>query len=72
MTSSSPDETGPGKFKASTASIQIQTLAPTGDILAYGRCIHRDREMLWSDAEVVDAATGRVTTRGTVFYRLAS
>ena len=67
-------ETGPGKFKASTASIQIQTLAPppTGDLIAYGRCIHRDREMLWSDAEVVDAATGRVTTRGTVFYRLAS
>lgn len=66
-------KTGPGKFKASTASIQVQTLAPpaTGDLIAYGHCIHQDREMLWSDAEVVDVATGRVTTRGTVFYRLA-
>lgn len=65
--------TGPGRFKASTASIQIQTLAPpsAGDIVAYGRCIHQDREMLWSDAEVVDTASGCVTTRGTVFYRLA-
>ncbi len=66
-------ETGPGKFKASTASIQIQTIAPppAADIMAYGHCIHRDHEMLWSDAEVVDAETGRVTTRGTVLYRLA-
>lgn len=64
---------GLGRWKASTASLQAQTLAPPpkGDVVAYARCIHADEEMHWSDVEVAEAATGNVTTRGTVFYRLA-
>jgi uncharacterized protein (TIGR00369 family) len=65
-------ETGPGRFKASTASIQVQNLAPApkGDLVAYGRCVQRDREMFWSDVEVASAHDGRVTARGTVLYRI--
>ena len=64
---------GLGRWKASTASLQAQSLAPppAGDVVAYGRCVHRDQEMYWSDVEVAEVASGRVTTRGTVFYRLA-
>lgn len=67
-------EFGPGAWKASTPSIQAQTLAPApaGEVVAYGRCVQRDREMSWNDVEIVDPARGRVVTRGTVFYRLAS
>ena len=66
-------ENGLGRFKASTASLQAQSLAPPpkGDVVAYARCTYRDREMFWADTEVADAATGQVTTRGTVFYRIA-
>ena len=66
-------EAGPARWKASTASLQAQTLAPppSGDVVAYARCVHRDQEMYWCDAEIADVTTGRVTTRGTVFYRLA-
>ncbi len=64
---------GIARWKASTASLQAQSLAPppSGDVVAYARCIHRDQEMYWSDVEVAEASSGRVTTRGTVFYRLA-
>ncbi len=66
-------EAGPAAWKASTASIHAQSLAPPprGAVVAYSRCIHRDREMYWCDTEVVDPTTEQVTTRGTVFYRLA-
>lgn len=66
-------EAGPGRFKASTASLQAQSLAPPtdGDVVGHGRCVHRDGEMYWSETEVAEAATGRVLCRGTVFYRLA-
>ena len=65
-------ETGPGKYKASTPSIQAQILAPPphGDLIAYGRCRVRDAELLWSDVEVADAEHGRVCARGTVIYRI--
>ena len=65
-------ENGIGRFKASTASLQAQTLAPApaGDAVGYARCTYRDREMFWADTEVACAETGRVTTRGTVFYRI--
>ena len=64
---------GLGRWKASTASLQAQSLAPPprGDVVAYAHCVHVDEEMFWSDVEVAEAATGRMTTRGTVFYRLA-
>ena len=65
-------ESGPGKYKASTASMQIQILgpAPKGDLVAYGRCIQNDNEIYWSDVEVASAADGQVNARGTVLYRI--
>jgi len=65
-------ESGPGRYKASTPSIQVQNLAPApkADLVAYGRCVQRDTEMFWSDVEVADATNGRVTARGTVLYRI--
>jgi uncharacterized protein (TIGR00369 family) len=67
-------ETGPGRFKASTASIQAQQLAPApkADLVGYGRCVQRDREFLWSDVEVASATDARVTARGTVLYRIVT
>jgi uncharacterized protein (TIGR00369 family) len=65
-------ESGPGNFKASTASMQIQILgpAPKGDLVAYGRCVQNDNEIYWSDVEVASASDGQVTARGTVLYRI--
>ncbi len=65
-------ESGPGNFKASTASMQIQILgpAPKGDLVAYGRCIQNDNEIYWTDVEVASAADGQVNARGTVLYRI--
>lgn len=65
-------ESGPGPYKASTPSMQLQNLepAPKGDLVAYGRCIQRDGAMYWSDVEVASASTGRVNARGTVLYRI--
>ncbi len=67
-------ETGPGRYKASTPSIQAQILAPAGkgDLVAYGTCRQRDQELLWSDVEVADSASGRVCARGTVIYRIVT
>ena len=65
-------ESGPGRFKASTPSIQVQILtpAPKTDLVAYGRCVQRDREIFWSDVEVAGVSDGRVVARGTVLYRI--
>jgi acyl-coenzyme A thioesterase PaaI-like protein len=65
-------ETGPGAYKASTASMQLQNLgpAPKADLVAYGRCVQRDGDMLWSDVEVASAADGALVARGTVLYRI--
>ena len=65
-------ESGPGNFKASTASMQMQILAPApkGDLVAYGRCVQNDSEIYWSDVEVASAEDGRVNARGTVLYRI--
>lgn len=65
-------ESGPGRFKASTTSMQLQNLAPApkADLVAYGRCVQRDNEMFWSDVEIASADDGRVTARGTVLYRI--
>ncbi len=65
-------ESGPGNFKASTASMQLQNLgtAPKGDLVAYGRCVQNDNEIYWSDVEVASASDGRVAARGTVLYRI--
>ena len=65
-------ESGPGNFRASTVSMQLQNLgpAPKGDLIAYGRCVQRDNQIYWSDAEVASVADGSVTARGTVLYRI--
>ena len=65
-------ESGPGNYKASTASMQMQILgpAPKGDLVAYGRCVENDSEIYWSDVEVASVSDGRVTARGTVLYRI--
>ena len=64
--------TGPGAFKASTVGIQAQivTARRTGDLVAYGRMVHRDREIFWCDVEVAQRADGRAVARGSVLYRI--
>jgi uncharacterized protein (TIGR00369 family) len=66
--------TGIGPYKASTPSLQAQILAPPEgvDLVAYGRCVQRDAELLWSDVEVASAADRRVFARGTVVYRIVA
>jgi uncharacterized protein (TIGR00369 family) len=65
-------ETGPGRFKASTPSLQAQILAlpPKEDLVAYGHVVQRDGSLFWSDVEVAGAASGFVVARGTVIYRI--
>jgi uncharacterized protein (TIGR00369 family) len=65
-------ETGPGRYKASTPSLQARFFGPPpgDDLVAYGRMIQRDAELLWSDVEVASQATRRVCARGTVVYRI--
>jgi uncharacterized protein (TIGR00369 family) len=64
--------TGVGPYKASTPALQAQILAPPEgvDLVAYGRCVQRDAELLWSDVEVTSTADRRVFARGTVIYRI--
>jgi len=66
--------TGPGPYKASTPAMQAQVLTPPerGDLVAYGRCVQRDSELLWSEVEVASAADRRVFARGTVIYRIVT
>jgi acyl-coenzyme A thioesterase PaaI-like protein len=65
-------ETGPGPYKASTPALQAQLLAPApdGDVVAFGRLVHRDADAFWADVEVADATERRVFARGTVLYRI--
>ena len=65
-------ETGPGRFKASTPGIQAAILAapPPGDLVGYGRVLHRDRELLFSEVEIAQRESGRLVARGTVNYRI--
>ena len=67
-------ECGPGAYKASTTSMQMQVVAPPpkADLVAYGRCVEHDNEIYWSDVEVADRSTGRTTARGTVLYRIVT
>lgn len=67
-------QTGPGRYKASTPSLQAQMLAPCpkADLVAYGRVFQRDGEIFWSDAEVAEEGSGRIIARGTVLYRIVT
>jgi uncharacterized protein (TIGR00369 family) len=66
--------TGIGPYKASTPALQAQILTPPEgtDLVAYGRCVQRDTELLWSDVEVTSAEDRRVFARGTVIYRIVT
>lgn len=65
---------GPGPYKASTASMQFESFAPApaGDLVAYGRCVQRDGVIYWSDVEVASPADGHRIARGTVLYRIVA
>ncbi len=67
-------EVGPGPHKASTPALQAQILAPLGseDLVAHGRCVQRDRELLFCDVEVSGARSGSLVARGTVLYRIVT
>ncbi len=67
-------ESGPGPYKASTVSMQLQNLspAPKTDLVAYGRCVQRDGTIFWTDVEVAGAGDGQVISRGTVLYRIVT
>jgi len=67
-------ETGPGRYKASTPSLQAQFLAPpTGeDLVGYGWLVQRDGSAFWCDVEVAGQQSGLVTARGTVLYRIVT
>ena len=67
-------ETGPGRFKASTPSIQAQFLAPVpaADLVAYSHVEQRDDEIFWSEVEVASAGDQKVLVRGTVIYRIVT
>jgi uncharacterized protein (TIGR00369 family) len=67
-------ECGPGPYKASTTSMQLQNLAPApkADLIAYGRCVQRDNEIFFTDVEVASALDGRVVSRGNVLYRIVT
>jgi len=67
-------ETGPGRFKASTAAVQAQILAPApaGDLVAYGRVTAFDREIFFTEVEVAVAASEQVYARGSVIYRIVT
>ncbi|MAE96498.1 MAG: hypothetical protein CL910_17770 [Deltaproteobacteria bacterium] len=67
-------ESGPGRYKASTTSMQLQNLgpAPKADLVAYGRCVQRDNEIFFTDVEVANAGDGAIAARGTVLYRIVT
>jgi uncharacterized protein (TIGR00369 family) len=66
--------TGPGRFKASTPSMQAQVIAapPKGDLIAHASVAYRDNEIFYSEAEVVGAEDGRVCAKGTILYRIVT
>jgi uncharacterized protein (TIGR00369 family) len=65
-------ESGPGRYKASTPSIQAQLLMvpPKQDLVAYGSCVRRDREIFFSAVDVATASDAVLVARGTVIYRI--
>jgi len=67
-------ETGIGPYRASTTALQAQVLAPppAADLVAFGRCVARDGETLWSDVEVARTDTREQIARGTVMYRIVT
>jgi acyl-coenzyme A thioesterase PaaI-like protein len=66
--------TGPGPYKASTASMQAQVVAPldAAELVGYGRVTQRDGDLFWADVEIADAANQAVLARGLVVYRIVT
>ncbi len=66
--------TGPGRFKASTPTIQAHVLAPppAHDLVAYATVTQRDEEIFWTEVEVASAVDGRVYLRGMEVYRIVT
>jgi uncharacterized protein (TIGR00369 family) len=66
--------TGPGPFKASTPGIQGRFFdtPDRGDLVAFGRVLHHDRELLLSEVEIARAADRRLIACGTVHYRIVT
>jgi uncharacterized protein (TIGR00369 family) len=67
-------ESGPGRYKASTPALQAQVtgVPPRADLVAYGRCVQRDREIFFSAVDVATAPERRLVARGTVIYRIVT
>lgn len=67
-------DTGPGRFKASTPGIQARLLGPPprADLVARGRVLHRDRELLFAEVEIAERPAGRVVACGAVNYRIVT
>ena len=67
-------ETGPGRYKASTAAMQAQVVGSlqARELVGYGRVAQRDGDLFWADVEVADAETQHVHVRGTVIYRIVT
>ena len=67
-------ESGIGPYRASTVSLQSESLAPAPaeDLVAYGRCTHRDGDMFWADVDITVASTSNLIGRGTVLYRIVT
>ncbi len=65
---------GPGRYKASTPTIQAQIIAPPpgADLVGYGRVVRHDPPLFWSDVEIASAAEGETVARGTVLYRIVT
>jgi uncharacterized protein (TIGR00369 family) len=65
-------ESGPGRYLASTPSMQAQILgpAPMEDLVAYGRTTQRDGDIFWADVEVAGRSDAAVIAKGTVIYRI--
>ena len=67
-------ESGIGPYRASTVSLQSEALAPAPaeDLVAYGRCFHRDGDIFWSNVDITTAESGDILGRGTVLYRIVT
>lgn len=65
-------ETGPGRFKASTPGLQARILRSPqrSDLVGYGRVLHRDRELFFSEVEIAERPSDRLVAHGTVNYRI--
>jgi uncharacterized protein (TIGR00369 family) len=65
-------EAGHGPYRASTPSLQAQIVGPppAGELVAYARCVQRDREIFFNEVAVACADDRRLVARGTVVYRI--